>query len=380
MRSRSRPKNRGPRETDNSISEGGDSYKRGEARREQNGNRTANQSDFTFTTAIQAPQFPPTGPAAHERGPPKRRGRGGAAAQNGDRDGRQYMRTGPGANGGRNPANSFRRGGFRRLAPHERALLQTRDDSIEHVLGVSIGSNKFRNLEDLSNDEEAAMDTDTDSSDAAAGGQHNKHKVARMQSAARADGDSVPRWSNPDPYTVLPPPEEVTGKRLDVVELIRKSRREATAVKAQGTNAVAANDDFISFGDVKEDGPPSRETDQADKQSSNKLDKEDNQSSKEDDGMPPLAPWAQQSLDDTPVVGSLNDVVASGALSAPTKRSVEAAGLPERPAPRNNTHKRKRGELRVGIVEGWLPSSNQHPTPWANDQRNEHLRRDPLKW
>ncbi|KAL8861475.1 MAG: hypothetical protein Q9178_001999 [Gyalolechia marmorata] len=58
---------------------------------------------------------------------------------------------------------------------------------------------------------------------------------------------SVPKWSNPDPYTVLPPVDESQRKRKDVVKIIRKAR--IAAGKEETTeNQVAANDDFISFG------------------------------------------------------------------------------------------------------------------------------------
>ncbi|KAF2857564.1 Nucleotidyltransferase [Piedraia hortae CBS 480.64] len=57
---------------------------------------------------------------------------------------------------------------------------------------------------------------------------------------------SVPKWSNPDPYTVLPPPGTQTAAKKDIVQLIRKAKMEA-ASKEQGNNAVTTNQDFISF-------------------------------------------------------------------------------------------------------------------------------------
>ncbi|KAL8674141.1 MAG: hypothetical protein Q9168_001478 [Polycauliona sp. 1 TL-2023] len=58
---------------------------------------------------------------------------------------------------------------------------------------------------------------------------------------------SLPKWSNPDPYTVLPPVDEAQRKRKDVVKIIRKARIAAENEEAT-ENQVAANDDFISFG------------------------------------------------------------------------------------------------------------------------------------
>lgn len=58
----------------------------------------------------------------------------------------------------------------------------------------------------------------------------------------------APKWSNPDPYTSLPPPDESQHKRVDVVKLIRKAKLENTMSQAKETDAVTANDDFISLG------------------------------------------------------------------------------------------------------------------------------------
>ncbi|KAL8849673.1 MAG: hypothetical protein Q9221_005363 [Calogaya cf. arnoldii] len=58
---------------------------------------------------------------------------------------------------------------------------------------------------------------------------------------------SLPTWSNPDPYTVLPPVDEAQRKRKDVVKIIRKARIAAENEETT-ENQVAANDDFISFG------------------------------------------------------------------------------------------------------------------------------------
>ncbi|KAF2027374.1 Nucleotidyltransferase [Setomelanomma holmii] len=210
----------------------GDSYRPG----------SQNHSEFTFESNHRAPQFPPTGPANPGRAP-TRRDRGGGASRRGR----------GGQRNGRNNANGQRRGQYRKAAPHERALLQIRDDgSPEHTYGVSEGTNRFLDPDDLSDDEEADMDMDSNASgDDIANGQNGTHKVARTQ-VVRADGNSVTKWSNPDPYTALPPPSETTGVKKDVVQLIRKAKNLA-AEKALANNAVAANDDFISFGDIGED-------------------------------------------------------------------------------------------------------------------------------
>ena len=55
-----------------------------------------------------------------------------------------------------------------------------------------------------------------------------------------------PQWSNPDPYTVLPPPETLGAPKKDIVQVIRKAKNEQ-ASKSEGADNVAGNADFISF-------------------------------------------------------------------------------------------------------------------------------------
>jgi non-canonical poly(A) RNA polymerase PAPD5/7 len=97
---------------------------------------------------------------------------------------------------------------------------------------------KYVPIEDVSDSEEAEMDMSDDE------GAEPKKKQARTQTLA-ADGDSVPKWSNPDPYTVLPPLDEAQRKKKDVVKLIRKAR--VTASTESMTKTEAVSDDFISF-------------------------------------------------------------------------------------------------------------------------------------
>ena len=333
---------------------GGNNYRPGD--RTQNGGRRVENSEFTFSSDRQAPQFPPSGAAnGDHRARRAPRGRGG----HGGRDGRRGGDYAPPRGGPRNNAHASHRGRapYKKPAPHERALLQTRDDTIEQHLGVSSGPNKFRNIGDMSDDEEAAMDFDSDYSDGEAV-DTTKLKMARKQSNAPADGNSVPKWSNPDPYTALPPPDETTGKRLDVVKLIRKAKIEA-AEKADASNAVAANDDFISFGEpgdnaaqpiyMVDDGPLVR-------------------SRASDSGQP--------------VIGSLNDVTSSGMLSAPkrnAKRSAEDAGLRSRPQHADRSHKRKR-PVQPALTEEWAAKPGQPRTPWTADRDYSHLIASHDKW
>jgi len=103
---------------------------------------------------------------------------------------------------------------------------------------------KYIPIEDVSDSSEAEMDMSDDDEDEDAEPKKKQVKIVKKA----ADGDSVPKWSNPDPYTALPPVEE-SRKRKDVVKLIRKARVEAATAKAEITPV----DDFISFGDDKDD-------------------------------------------------------------------------------------------------------------------------------
>lgn len=101
---------------------------------------------------------------------------------------------------------------------------------------------KFRNVDELTDSDEEAM----------AQSEEEEDDDQRITKRARIDhrpnpGLAVPKWSNPDPYTALPPPADSTAKRTDVVKLIRKARIDAARNLESATDA----EDFISF-DVDE--------------------------------------------------------------------------------------------------------------------------------
>ena len=51
-------------------------------------------------------------------------------------------------------------------------------------------------------------------------------KRAKLEDHSDA-GAARPKWSNPDPYTALPPPEAVGGPKKDIVQVIRKAKVDA---------------------------------------------------------------------------------------------------------------------------------------------------------
>lgn len=146
------------------------------------------------------------------------------------------------------------RGGYRgrggpRLASERDFLKGNRAPTPELMPGMEDDDHgvRYKPVEDLSDSEEAEMDM---SDDEDGEGDQPKKKQARTDKKP-ADGNSspkfapVPKWSNPDPYTVLPPVDENSRKKKDVVKLIRKARvgvSSASAAKADGDT-----DDFISF-------------------------------------------------------------------------------------------------------------------------------------
>jgi non-canonical poly(A) RNA polymerase PAPD5/7 len=212
-------------------------------------------------------------------------------------------------------------------------------------MGIEEGSNRYRNPDDMTDDDEADMDVEGDepaNGDSEGEVREGNVKAARTHLVKRADGDSVPKWSNPDPYTALPPPDETTGKKTDFVKLIRKAKNQE-AEKAAAHNSVAANDDFISFGD--EDGVEHDVKDDAKRVAH----------------------------------GSINDLQYINSLVNNQQQSVadHRAGRPPKPYVGNGKRKATVG----GVVQEWLPVRDVDPTPWLNSaDPYAHLARDPEKW
>ncbi|KAI1482196.1 hypothetical protein K445DRAFT_318962 [Daldinia sp. EC12] len=119
-------------------------------------------------------------------------------------------------------------------------LMKKHDDNPEIMLGDTTGRATYRDVDELSDSDEAEMDiSDNSDSDVA---EPVAKRMRTSESTTKPEQD-VPRWSNPDPYTALPPPDESTRKKKDMVQLIRKARVEAEAKKP---TAPAEGLDFIS--------------------------------------------------------------------------------------------------------------------------------------
>lgn len=141
---------------------------------------------------------------------------------------------------------------YSRPPTSERPLLRRRRETTPELL-VAEGDTdekpalKFASLENLSDSDEADMDVSSDENDGESRPRKKRVLDSNNSPAAAPTPPPAQKWSNPDPYTVLPPPDESQAKRVDVVKLIRKARVAASAQPVK-TDAVADNEDFISLG------------------------------------------------------------------------------------------------------------------------------------
>ena len=271
------------------------------------------------------------------------------------------------------------------------------------------GHSRFKDLDDASDSESAAMDLSSESGDevaerrsragavAAMGDsdsddEHPRAKRARIHSPAPEQDQPKPKWSNPDPYTALPPPDETqTRKNKDVVKLIRKAKVEAVKPDA-GANAAS---DFISlnFDDDDNNSDDDRSASESGELSPSAGSRDGNlnhgqhdQASRSSfshlDNLHPdrlVAPPAP----DAAAEKGLNMALPVGRLDvwpppAPgtTATAHDAYGLAiekqdladTTTRARQKTGKKRKHPARdLGdIVEDWLPEQDVDPTPWLN--------------
>ncbi|CAK7223579.1 hypothetical protein SBRCBS47491_005256 [Sporothrix bragantina] len=181
---------------------------------------------------------PPSGPRSQQyaSGGGRRHGGGGRDHYNNGNRGRYGGRGGHGVNFA----------DLRFLAANRPILNQSSSAAggvIQDFVKDNSAGTTYLNLDDLSDSDEAEMDISGDED-----GDREDGEVAPPRKRARiaAKGaDEAPKWSNPDPYTVLPPTDTTAVKKKDVVQLIRKAR-------VQGDKAAALTsgdtEEFISCG------------------------------------------------------------------------------------------------------------------------------------
>ena len=269
--------------------------------------------------------------------------------------------------GGYNPreANNNRRrerrggrGGFTRT--HDRPLLTARSETTpERLRGMSEGTRRFKPLAEISDDNTSVASQFGSGSESDA--EPFKKRVARGDDKPTGDDvKTVPKWSNPDPYTVLPPPDESKGKKKDVVKMIRKAK---IAQDKTEENKQSVPEDFIAF-DFGDDAPDSSSA---------------SSSTSGDD----VVLLGEAPLHAVPNSATSTANFSPGPPYIPTgfgsleSRVSSAYSLDENIAPRNfdgpvSGKKRKRDAALDGSVRSpWLASNAQSAKPWYAVDRSD---------
>lgn len=223
------------------------------------------EDEFSFRNNDDAPRYPQE---SNDHGPRRSRSYG-ARERNQRSDQNDYNHSN--SQQKRGPWNYNRRGRGRGVATAERPLLRARQgDATEKMFGLADemnGTLRFLPANDMSDSEEEDMQESGSDLDESGGVSLNKsgpdtpldsvpgdsieppakRRALGLSKSALDSKANIPRWSNPDPYTSLPPINDEQRKKKDVVKIIRKARVVAEKL-AVPQSQVAANDDFISFG------------------------------------------------------------------------------------------------------------------------------------
>lgn len=235
------------------------------------------------------------------------------------------------------------------------------------------GGSRFKNLDELS-------ESDSESADA-------PRKRTKIEPSP-----SAPKWSNPDPYTALPPPDTLGGPKKDIVQIIRKAKNEQAA-KDEGRDKLADNSDFIAFkfddddqndaaedengsdedGDTNMDAVPAKSPAQTGEPSFSHRDtfhRKTSSSALPAAGGPSpssFTPINQRTYAQTPVPGSTE-------YGGPPPRPLGEMQLAEPPSPIvpepvSRAPKRKsRDTYQFGdVVEEWQVVNGQPTTPWCQN-------------
>ncbi|KAK0955948.1 hypothetical protein LTR91_009298 [Friedmanniomyces endolithicus] len=217
---------------------------RGAAERQPNPEYYRPHNQFTFRAqGPPAPRFPP----AEQYPPPHRPNRRPHEYIRGS----EYNESRPIDQARQRHAQTQRgRGGYRghtqRPAPYNRdILIAKRKTTPEQLEGMNMdGQTRFLDVVSVSSGGESGevIDLTHDSDD-------GRVELPRKRAKFQAAGEStVPRWSNPDAYTALPPAENETlgAPKKDIVKTIRKAKTDVRSMD-NGKNAVQENIDFIAF-------------------------------------------------------------------------------------------------------------------------------------
>ncbi|KAI1303833.1 hypothetical protein F5Y03DRAFT_359222 [Xylaria venustula] len=293
-----------------------------------------------------------------------------------DRGGRSYA---PRYDDPRRPRNQQRRPGpFQRREREkaaDRLLLSKRyDDDSELMLGDTAVRATYRDVDDLSDSDEVDMDIsdngENDSQADLSNGSDRPAKRTRTEApvSASATAQDAPKWSNPDPYTALPPPE--TTRKKDVVQLIRKARVEAEAQKPSVPTEAA---DFISC-DFSDDDADRKALNDAAEQTwpnaptgpraaSSTLPRKPPMSTSQlpEKAQPPPPPPPNTAKQNGKKAAAV-DLTPSDDLGS-RKRTINDEIKP--PHALLNVKKVNRMPSGGSVVPIWQPAKNKNPCPWA---------------
>ena len=236
---------------------------------------------------------------------------------------------------------------------------------------------KYKAIEDLSDSDEAEMDISGGEGSEDGETREPSTKRARLTDNKPAEEDiAVPKWSNPDPYTALPPPDTVTNqKKKDVVHMIRKARVQASEAKSSIPQEAV---DFISCdfddSDDSEDGmvlsfsrgvPGAPTGPRADLRASNQA---------QNSSAPPAAHFtvtltreSQKTPTNPNAAGTrpLRDETSSSGLAGRKRTHDDQIKLPE--------HARLKKAVKVPVmgsfISEWKIAHGEDPTPWS---KNDH--------
>ncbi|KAL8692879.1 MAG: hypothetical protein Q9218_002172 [Villophora microphyllina] len=353
------------------------------------------QSDFTFRNDASAPRFPPN--ADHYRPWNDRSHR-----QNGLRRDGSYRGRGPRVATAARPLLSSKRGS----SPEQMLAYADTQNRAQRFLSAADISDSGEEDMDVSGDDKELSSDQTPSLTFASGAEvtpngidpnhaqldsepPSKRRATAQTAKESKRAASVPKWSNPDPYTVLPPVDEAQRKRKDVVKIIRKARI-ASEKEVTVENQVATNDDFISFGvggdNVSHGESPSSSPSEPDNSRGR--------------GMPgaPAGPRSFSHLNNlhgasSGAPGIVEARPSANDLGPPPGMTYNLPKKPEQNANkqyyypdqaealgnRKRTHdddivgaapasnKGKKPAVNGSLLQHWVPRGNTNPTPWLND-------------
>ncbi|KAL2162340.1 hypothetical protein VTH06DRAFT_7253 [Thermothelomyces fergusii] len=226
----------------------------------------------------------------------------------------------------------------------ERELLKTDHNSSNEVIFYNTSNGvTYRPVDELSDSDEAEMDISGDEAE------EPSSKRARLTVERTTSDNNTPKWSNPDPYTALPPETVTQGKKIDVVKMIRKSRVQEKEVRGSLPSESA---DFISF---------DSDSDSADDKTEDEVQEAPTRAAP-----PPTVP-TELNLALPPKPPSSNSGKALALLPDPLSSALGSRKRThddEIKMPHTRLKKATKMPVGGGVTKEWLPDPELDSTPW----------------